>query len=138
MTAGQEEATGTPPAVTELVEDAAGGDSRSWECLVETYARLIWVITRELEGDAPEVTRVTWLRLPEHIDQLGSSALAREKVVLAQDDDTAGGVPAPGPGIDERLLAAGRAQGVRDALSRLPPGWQQLLEMLMAGPPASD
>jgi DNA-directed RNA polymerase specialized sigma24 family protein len=39
--------------------------------------------------------------------------------------------------IDERLLAAERAQTVRDALSRLPRRWQRLIEMLMADPPAS-
>ena len=37
--------------------------------------------------------------------------------------------------VDERLLAAERAQVVRDALSRLPSRWQRLLELLMADPP---
>jgi len=157
MTAGQEEAAGAAP-VTQLVEDAAAGDSRAWERLVETYARLIGEITGEAElaePDSADVTQVTWPRRLEHGGQPGRtgwvrsrlgaaaqrnclrSGAARKKVVLAQDDGTPEGVPAPGPEIDERLLAAGRAQSARDALSRLSPGSQQLIEMLIAGPPAS-
>jgi DNA-directed RNA polymerase specialized sigma24 family protein len=159
MTAGQgDEATSAPPA-TELVENAAAGDSRAWDRLVDTYEQLIWAITREfepVEGDAADVTQVTWLRLPEHTERPGrparvssrlgttaqrecpSSAAAHKKVVLAQDGAARGGCPAGGPEFDERLLAAGHAQSVRDALSRLSPGWQQLLELLLANPSASD
>ena len=41
------------------------------------------------------------------------------------------------PDVDERLLAAERAQAVREALTQLPRRWQQLLELLMADPPVS-
>ena len=41
------------------------------------------------------------------------------------------------PEVDERMLAAERAQVVREAMSRLPRRWQRLIEMLMADPPAS-
>jgi DNA-directed RNA polymerase specialized sigma24 family protein len=156
MTAGQEEAASAPPG-TQLVADAAAGDSQAWERLVEAYAQLIGAITGEaeiVERDAADVTPVTWLRLLEHGDPLGhpsrvrsrlpavarheclSSVAAPKKAVLGPDGDTPEGVPAHGPEIDERLLAAGRAQRMREALSRLPPGAQQLLEMLMADPPA--
>ena len=141
-----------------LVGRAAQGDCLAWEGLVDRYARLIWAVTREfklIESDAADVTQVTWLRLLEHIDRLnhpdrvGSwlaatarheclrSVAARKRVVLAHDDDALDGVAAPEPEIDERLLAAENAENVRRAMSCLPRRWQQLLEMLMADPPAS-
>ena len=144
--------------VTRLVRRAAEGERWAWEHLVDQYARLIWAITRDfklVESDAADVAQVTWLRLLEHIDRiehpdrLGSwlaatarneclrNLAARKKVVLAEDNVTLEGVAAHGPDIDERLLAAERAQVVREALSRLPRKWQQMLELLMADPPAS-
>jgi RNA polymerase sigma factor (sigma-70 family) len=130
----------------------------AWECLVDQFSRLIWSITVEFklaESDAADVVQTTWLRLLEHIDRLqypervGSwlaatarneclrSLAARKRVVLAQDDAVLTGVPAPGPEVDERILADERDQVVRDALSRLPMRWQRLLELLMADPPVS-
>jgi DNA-directed RNA polymerase specialized sigma24 family protein len=65
------------------------------------------------------------------------SLAARKGVVFADDSVTLEGVPAHEPDVDERLLAAERAQVVREALSRLPRKWQHMLEMLMADPPVS-
>jgi RNA polymerase sigma factor (sigma-70 family) len=141
-----------------IVRRAAEGDQRAWERLVDQYARLIWAITREfklVESDAADVAQATWLRLLEHInrlerpDRVGSwlattarheclrRIAAGKRVVLAHDDAAFEGAIGYEPEIDERLLAAERAQIVRQALSCLPPRWQQLLEMLMADPPAS-
>ena len=144
--------------VAQLVRRAADGDRRAWERLVDQYARLIWSITGEfrlVESDAADVAQTTWLRLLEHIDRIqypdrvGSwlaatarneclrSLAARKRVVLSQDYEELHDSAAHEPEIDERLLAAERAQVVRDALSCLPRRWQRLLEMLMADPPAS-
>ena len=144
--------------VTRLVHRAAGGDRQAWEHLVDQYARLIWAITRDfklVESDAGDVSQATWLRLLEHIDRirhpdrLGSwlaatarneclrSLAARKKVVLAEDNSALEGVAAYELEVDERLLAAERAQVVREALSHLPHKWQRMLELLMADPPAS-
>jgi RNA polymerase sigma factor (sigma-70 family) len=144
--------------VADLVARAADGDRRAWERLVDQFARLIWSITADFkltESDAADVAQTTWLRLLEHIhriehpDRVGSwlaatarneclrSLAARKRVVLGHDDAEGDSAPAYGPEIDEGLLAAERAQVVRDALSRLPRRWQRLLEMLMADPPAS-
>ncbi|MBV9446962.1 MAG: sigma-70 family RNA polymerase sigma factor [Streptosporangiaceae bacterium] len=144
--------------VAQLVRRAAAGDLQAWERLVEQYARLIWSITVEfklVESDAADVAQTTWLRLLEHIDRLeypdrvGSwlaatarheclrSLAAHKKVVLGHDEEDLDGVAAHEPEVDERLLADERAQVVREALTRLPRRWQQLLEMLMADPPAS-
>ncbi len=141
-----------------LVRGAAGGDRRSWERLVDQFARLIWSITADFklaESDAADVAQTTWLRLLEHIDRIeypdrvGSwlaatarneclrSLAARKRVVLAQDDEMLTDVVAAEPEVDEQILADERDQVVRDALSRLPGRSQRLLELLMADPPTS-
>jgi RNA polymerase sigma factor (sigma-70 family) len=141
-----------------MVRCAAQGDQRAWERLVDKYARLIWAMTRDFklsESDAADVSQATWLRLLEHIDRLdhpdrvGSwlaatarneclrSLNARKKVVLVQDDDTLRADATSTGEIDEGLLADERAADVRRALSHLPCRWQQLLQMLMADPPAT-
>jgi RNA polymerase sigma factor (sigma-70 family) len=158
MTATQEETTDALD-VARLVGRAADGDGWAWERLVGQYERLIWAITRDFkvgESDAADVAQATWLRLFEHIhrleqpDRVGSwlavtarheclrNLAARKKAVpLASGDDTLQEVPAHGPEMDEGLLAAELAQTVRDALSCLPPRWQELVELLMADPPVS-
>jgi RNA polymerase sigma factor (sigma-70 family) len=144
--------------VAQLVRHAAEGDRSAWERLVEQYSRLIWAITRDFklfESDAADVAQVTWLRLLEHIDRiehpdrvgswLAATArneclrhlAARKRVVLTEDDVAFEGAAGPMPAVDERLLAAERAQSVREALACLPWRWQQMLELLMADPPAS-
>jgi len=144
--------------VAQLVRRAAEGDRGAWERLVDKYARLIWAITRDFklsESDAADVAQATWLRLLEHIDRIeypervGSwlaatarneclrSLAARKRVVLAHDEVTFEGVAASEPEVDAGLLAAERAEVVREALTQLPRRWQQMLELLMADPPAS-
>ena len=144
--------------VTQLVQHAVEGDRWAWERLVDQYSRLIWAITRDfklVESDAADVVQVTWLRLLEHIHQienhdrvgswLASTARneclrhlsARKRVVLAEDDIVLDGAAVSEPEVDERLLSAERSQMVREALAHLPWRWQQMLELLMADPPAS-
>ena len=147
-----------PRDIAQLVRSAAEGDRRAWERLHDQYSRIIWSITRNFrltESDAADVFQVTWLRLLEHIDRLdhpdrvGSwlaatarneclrSLAARKKVIPVQDDITLKSDVTSAPEIDERLLADERAADVRRALSHLPRRGQQLLEMLMADPPAT-
>lgn len=147
-----------PEDVALLVRRAAEGHRDAWERLVDQYGRLVWAITRDfklMESDAADVFQATWLRLLEHIDRLNSpdrvgswlavtarneclrSLAARKRVVLGHDDVTLEAVVAPEPEVDDRLLAAERVQMVRQALSSLPRTWQQMLELLMADPPAS-
>ncbi len=143
---------------TRLVRGAAAGDSRAWEGLIERYGRLIWSITRDfklVESDAADVFQTTWMRLIEHIDRIahpdrvGSwlaatarneclrALAARKRVVLAHEDAPFDGPAAHEPEVDEALLAAERAEVVREAMTQLPRRWQRLMEMLMADPPAS-
>lgn len=144
--------------IAQLVRLAADGHWGAWGRLIDQYGRLIWATTRDFklpESDAADVVQATWLRLLENIHRLeypervGSwlaatarheclrSLTARKKIVLTSDDTPLDGVALHEPEVDERLLAEERAQTVREALSRLPWRWQQLLELLMADPPAS-
>jgi RNA polymerase sigma factor (sigma-70 family) len=144
--------------ISQLVRRAALGDRSSWEQLVSQYSRLLWAMTRDFklaDSDAADVVQATWLRLLEHIDRiehpdrigswLATTArheclrhVARRKRVILVDDDLAFNVVVTNePDVDERLLADESAEAVRQALSRLPWRWQQLLELLMTDPPAS-
>jgi RNA polymerase sigma factor (sigma-70 family) len=139
-----------------LVRRAAEGDRVAWEQLVDKYARLIWAITRDFklgESDAADVAQATWLRLLEHIDRInypervGSwiaatarneclrSLAARKRVVLARDEVMLDSIAALDTDVDAGVLAAEQAEVVREAMSRLPHRWQQLLELLMSDPP---
>src|ERR1700750_220864 len=117
--------------LAELVRRASDGDRKAWERLVDQFARLIWSITAEyklVESDAADVCQTTWLRLLEHIDRIehpdrvGSwlaatarneclrNLAARKRVVLSDDDVELSSGVVHELEIDERLLAAERAQ----------------------------
>ena len=144
--------------VATLVRRAADGDKHAWNRLVDKYGRLIWSITvrfKLAESDAADVVQTTWMRLIEHInrieqpDRVGSWLAAtarneclrhvgaRKKIVLVHEDVEFDGADHHEPDVDEGLLAAERAEVVREAMARLPAQWQQLLELLMADPPIS-
>jgi RNA polymerase sigma factor (sigma-70 family) len=160
--AGAEQEPGTSDVfesdVAMLVKRASIGEQQAWEQLIDKYGRLIWSITREFklaESDAADVFQTTWMRLIEHIDRLdhpdrvGSwlAATARneclrclashKRLVLADEDAVFDGPAELGSEIDEALLAAERAQIVREAMTHLPWRWQRLMELLMADPPLS-
>ncbi len=144
--------------IATLVRRAADGDKRAWNRLVDKYGRLIWSITvrfKLAESDAADVVQTTWMRLIEHIDRieqpdrvgswLAATARneclrhvgARKKIVLVHEDVEFDGADHHEPDVDEGLLAAERAQVVREAMASLPAQWQQLLTLLMADPPIS-
>ena len=143
--------------VTDLVARAKTGEQQAWDELVERYAPLIWSICRRFRleaADAEDVGQVVWLRLVTCLDDLRDPAALpgwlvtttqRECVrarraagtrpesgyVLATEDLPDIGIAA----VEEELLRAERNATLRDALTRLPPGCQQLLTLLMTDPP---
>jgi RNA polymerase sigma factor (sigma-70 family) len=144
--------------ISAWIRRAADGDRQAWNRLVGQYGRLIWSITTRFklsESDAADVVQTTWMRLIEHIDRieqpdrvgawLASTARneclrhvsARKRIVLVHENVELEHAEPQGPEVDEALLAAERAEHVRAAMSHLPAQWQQLLELLMADPPAS-
>jgi RNA polymerase sigma factor (sigma-70 family) len=143
--------------ITAVVRRAADGDMRAWDRLVDQYGRLIWSIPvrfRLEESDAADVVQTTWMRLIEHIDRIEQPdrvaswlmatarnecrrhMAAQKRLVLVHEDQEFDSAD-HGPEVDEALLAAERAQAVRDALAHLPSQCQQLLRLLMADPPVT-
>ncbi|MGH3203314.1 MAG: RNA polymerase sigma factor [Streptosporangiaceae bacterium] len=142
---------------TALVTRARNGDKQAWDAIVERYAPLIWSICRRYRLGAADVDAVgqsVWLQL---VDQLGklrdpaalpgwlSAATQREcgRVLRAQrgprvawyvlDAET---IPDEQAGsAEQELLAAERHAVLREALTRLPPGCQRLIAMLIDDPP---
>ena len=144
--------------IADWMRQAATGDIRAWNRLVDQYSRLIWSITASFrlgESDAADVVQTTWMRLIEHIDRIEQPArvgswlastarneclrhvAARKRIVLVQEDAEFDAADQHAPEVDEALLASERVRDVRQAMSYLPLQWQRLMEMLMADPPIS-
>ncbi|MGH8908415.1 MAG: RNA polymerase sigma factor [Egibacteraceae bacterium] len=59
-----------------LVRAAADGDDLAWSALVQRFAGLVWAATQDYglgATDAADVSRVTWLRLGQHLRRLPDS-----------------------------------------------------------------
>ena len=129
------------PTMRALLRRAAARDILAWDSLIAQYGRVIWSITTRfklMESDAADVVQTTWMRLIEHIDQIeqpdrigswpASTArneclrhvAARKRLVLVRENAEFGGADYHGPQVDEALLAAERAQLVREAMAYLP------------------
>jgi len=144
--------------VANLVRRAAAGDRAAWDALVAKYVSLVWAVALQHgigESDAADVAQSTWLRLLEHIDEIRDPArigawlattarreslrvvAMRRRLVLEGDPDAFDGPDRLLAPADEGMLAEERRQGVRQALSSLPPAWQSLVHLLVADPPMS-
>ena len=144
-------------SVTDLVTRAKNGEKQAWDALVERYAPLIWSICRRYRldsADAEDVCQGVWLQLVARLDRLRDPAAlpgwlatttrrecgrmvratskrrAGEQVLIAASLPDTEATP-----VDHDLLVAEQQAALRDAFSRLPPGGQQLLTLLMADPP---
>ena len=143
--------------VTDLVRCAKNGEKQAWDALVERYAPLIWSICRQYRlenADAEDVGQAVWLKLVDKLDHLRDPAALpgwlvtttrRECIHLLR---AAGRLPLGEQVLDtesipdtqtataeQELMAAERRAALREAFTRLPPGCQQLLALLMADPP---
>ena len=143
-------------SVSDLVMLARNDDKQAWDALVERYAPLVWSICRRYRlssADAADVGQNVWLRLVEQLDRLRDPAAlpgwlvtttqreccrivrtadrrrALERVLDADD------IPGQTGAVDQDLLAAELGAALREALSQLPPGYQQLITLLIQDPP---
>src|SRR6266568_5015213 len=69
--------TDTFSASAALLAQAAGGDQRAWDALVEQHSRLLWAVARSYRldpADAADVVQTAWLRLVEHLDRIEEPA----------------------------------------------------------------
>jgi RNA polymerase sigma factor (sigma-70 family) len=144
-------------AVTALVRCASNGENQAWDALVERYAPLIWSICRRYRlggADAEDVAQAVWLKLVDHVDHLRNPAAlpgwlattarrecgrvlrvtgtprAWERVLAAENIPDTRTATA-----EQQLLAAERHAALREAFTRLLPGCQRLLALLIADPP---
>jgi RNA polymerase sigma factor (sigma-70 family) len=147
------------PPVTSLVTRAQNGDRQAWDALVGRYAPLVWSICRSRllsRADAEDASQIVWLQL---VRQLGNircpAALPGWLATTTQRECTriqraargphaVGQVRDPGnipdhqaPATGQELLLAERREALREAVSCLPPGCQQLIALLIQDPPVS-
>ena len=144
-------------SVTDLVTRAKNGEQQAWDALVERYAPLIWSICRRYRLEQPtprmyaKASGSSWwpvwttCAMPAALPGWLATTTRREcgRVVHAAGRRRAGEqvliaatsrTPRPTP-VDQELLVAEQHAALRDAFSRLPPGCQQLLTLLIADPP---
>ena len=60
-------------SLTQIVEQAAGGDGAAWNAIVDRFSSLVWATARAhrlSRDDAADVAQTTWLRLVEHLDRI--------------------------------------------------------------------
>jgi RNA polymerase sigma factor (sigma-70 family) len=143
--------------VTDLVTRAKNGEQRAWDALVERYAPLIWSICRRYRlerSDAEDVSQAVWLNLVPRLDRLRDPAAlpgwlatttrrecgrarraadarsAGEQILIAEIIPDTENAP-----VEQDVLVAEQHAVLRDAVTRLPPGCQQLVALLTADPP---
>lgn len=147
------------PLVTDLVTRARKGDQQAWDALVERYSPLIWSICRQYrlsDADAKDVGQAVWLRLVDQLDNLRDPAAlpgwlktttrrecfrvqrATCRHSAAWEVPDLGNIPDQRTAtVDHELLLAERNAALREAFTRLPPGCQRLLALLVADSPLS-
>lgn len=147
-----------PSTVPELVVAARAGDADAWNALVDRFLPMVAGVIGRLRlspADAADVNQTVWLRLVEHLDDLRDpralpgwlATTARREALRAIEarrrtvavDPQAGSldeIPNEGE-VDDLVLAAERAQALRDGLAELPAQRRELLELLVADPPVS-
>jgi RNA polymerase sigma factor (sigma-70 family) len=140
--------------VTKLVQDAASGDLRAWNALVDEFGGMLWAIARAhrlSDADAADVAQKTWLRLLLHLERLDDPAKAgawlattarreclrvlrhaqRHVELVSEAPERESTDAAPG----DALLTAERDAALWRAVGRLRPSDQALLRLLTADPP---
>lgn len=143
--------------VVNLVMGARKGDQQAWNAIVERCSPLVWSICRRYrlsQADAEDVFQTVWMRLVHHLDSLCDPAALcgwlatttrREcsRVQRANCRHSAAEQVYDFESLPDRLaetadhelLAAERNAALREAFTRLPPGCQRLLALLIADPP---
>ena len=145
--------------VTDLVTRARNGDKRAWDALVERYAPLVWSICRRHQlsaAEAGDVGQTVWLQLVDELatvhDQAAlpgwlATATLREcgRVRAAGSPQAAGymldalDIPGEPAGlVEHELQLTERNVALREAFMHLPPGYRQLIAVLIEDPPVPD
>ena len=126
-----------------LVEGCRAGDHRAWGALVERFSRYVHAIAasgyRLPESDVEDVFQEVFARTYEHLDQLRDDSAIRpwlgqltrrlcvERLRAARPSEALDDAVAVGA-VDERLEQIEQAVAVHDALGRLSPDCQEILD----------
>ncbi len=149
--------TSIEPTSGTLLAAAAAGSAPAWEALVDRYTGLLWAVARSFrlgEASSADVVQTAWLRLAENLDRIREPdrvgawlATTARREALRMLGNRARETPSDLLGDLERAsetagpesaaVAQDRDARVRTAFTRLPERDQQLLRLLMAGPPPS-
>jgi DNA-directed RNA polymerase specialized sigma24 family protein len=136
------EAVSDDPLTADLMISAATGSKQAWDALVDRYAPLVWSICRRYrlgDAEADQVGKAVWTQLAGQLDTIvGGAELAGW---LADRTVRECGTREPAAAQESARQSArewARESALRVALSRLPPGHQQLITMLAADPPVPD
>jgi RNA polymerase sigma factor (sigma-70 family) len=143
-----------------LLKQAADGDPRAWEELVNRYTNLLWSVARSHRldsADAADAVQTTWLRLVEHLDRIQDpERLAGWLVTTAKHeclktikrsgrerphapDGAMLDTPDPGDPVDTALIRDERDAELWATFERLSERCRQLLRVLMSdSPPAYE
>jgi RNA polymerase sigma factor (sigma-70 family) len=142
-------------STTDLVIRAKNGDKRAWDALVERYAPLVWSVCRRnrLGGGDDDVFQTVWLQLVAKLATIRDPAALpgwlvtttqreccqfmrttgrRNALERVPDPDD---IPDQTGAVEQELLAAELGAALREAFSQLPPGYQQLIALLIQDPP---
>jgi RNA polymerase sigma factor (sigma-70 family) len=152
--------TDTFSATGALLAQAAAGDERAWNALVDQHTRLLWSVARSFrldQADAADVVQTTWLRLLEHLDRIEDPTRlvgwlvttarreclrvlrrsGRERLIV--DEDAALDIPDDDADpVETRLITNERNATLWRAFRRLPERCQRLLRVAVAVPQAYD
>ncbi len=145
-------------SIADLVAEAAAGDQRAWDAIVERYSGLVWSIARACglrPADAAEVSQTTWLRLVQNLsairdpERLGSwlSMTARReawrihrqssRMFPVETTDLLDPGEAAADEVDRGILDAERQDALKEAFRTLSPRCQSVLRLLMNDPAPS-
>lgn len=137
---------------------AAAGDERAWRIVVDTYAPMVWGVSRAFTrepADAEDVCQMTWLSLAENLDELRdpqrlsgwlvttarreairlSRARQRESPIGLDSGDYA--PPEHAEAAEHHALRLDGGTRLGKAFGQLPPRCQQLLRVLAVAPDTS-
>jgi RNA polymerase sigma factor (sigma-70 family) len=137
-----------------LVRDAAGGDARAWEQLVDRFASLVWSICRAhrlTEEDAADAAQLTWLHLLEHLDRIRDperlagwlattcrreclAVLRKSRSLVSVEQEHMDRLVGGGPAADEPVLTTEEHAALWQAFQLLSTWCQQVLRELVIDP----
>ena len=122
------------PPVNDLVTRAGNGDKQAWDTLVERYAPLIWSICRRhrlSSADAVDVGQRVWLQLVSQLDKIRDPAALPGWLATATQRECGQQTEMA----EQELLTGEQHAALHEAFTRLPPGCQRLIAVLMEDPP---